>query len=365
MAHAVRRPDERSAHELLLARLADRGAACSWIVWDRGMVDLDLRAWGPSREIEAINRWRLPQWLAKAGLAPLGRALRNGRVRWWWRRAGAPDAVVLLGPVRPEMAHYLPPGDAPVSAVLGWRPDEPEESRDLTLALADTVVATDEATAASLRTADPTTRVVTYDDLATPAPDGGPAAEPLVVGVAPDGGPAAEPLVVGVGPGDWRGAPDLFLRAAAPVRDQCGRPVRFAWLGVDPADGRSFPYRFDAEHLGLAGLLTWSVLPAEGVEALRNATVVVLVPRTEFPLPVHPVLQQVGSTRLLQALGTPVLGFDTPAFTALAGDAGAAVAYPDVVALADAVATTLEQPSPNRLDALLDRITDTLVGNTR
>ena len=107
LVHAVRGNEDREVARLLLGRLAERGVRISALVWDRGMITpgLDLDGFGPVREIEAINRWRAPQWLAKGGLTPLARFLRQTRVRSWWRRLGRPDSVVLLGPLREEMVH--------------------------------------------------------------------------------------------------------------------------------------------------------------------------------------------------------------------------------------------------------------------
>ena len=91
--------------------------AMTFIVWDRGkVIAFDLERFGPVREVEEINRWVLPQRLAKLGLRPVARWLRNRRVRGWWDEAGPPDLVLCLGPIRSELVNYRPDDDAPVAA---------------------------------------------------------------------------------------------------------------------------------------------------------------------------------------------------------------------------------------------------------
>jgi hypothetical protein len=339
LVHAVRTPEEREVHALLLGRLRARGAAITTIAWDRGMAFLDLEAFGPVHEIEEINRWPLPQHLGRWGLRPVARLLRQRRVRSWWGREGPPDAVLVLGRLRDEMRHYLPPGSGPVTAVLGWRPPEGAESTAATLALADDVVAADADVAAEVHAAGtPVRTIAEVVEALTPSP-----ADP------PD-----ELLVCGVGPGDWRGAADLFLRMAAGLPDEVdGRPVRFAWLGLDPADGRSYPYLHDADHLGLADRIDWWHRPVEALAALGAASVVVVTGRTPFAPPVHPFVDAAGLPNLLRAQGTPVVGFATPAVEGL--DA-TPVEYPDVTALGEAVLSRLADARTGDLDAVVDTV---------
>ncbi len=353
LVHAVREPDEREVAHLLLHRLQEEGHRVGSIVWDRGMVEpgLDLASFGPVHEIEAINRWRTPQWLAKAGLAPVARLLRQTRVRSWWRRLGRPDRVLLLGPLREEMVHYLPPGRRPVGLLLGARPLESAESSSATVAVADVVLAPSPDLAAPWRHDGVTVR--TFADVLADAGPGG--SRP----VAPDRSSA--PLVVGIGPGTWRGAPDLFVRVAAALsRRPQGDAIRLAWIGLDPEDDRSFPYRFDATRLALDDRLTWTEVPSEAIDLLRSADVVVLTSRSEFVLPVHPWVASLDPAAFLTALGTPLVAFATPAAAALAGPSAVTVPYPDTEALAEAVVGAIARSTPSRLPRLLDDLLSAL-----
>jgi len=347
LVHAVRESDEREVAHLLLHRLQEEGHRISSLVWDRGMIErgLDLASFGTVREIEAINRWRTPQWLAKARLAPVARLLRQTRVRSWWRRLGRPDHVLLLGPLREEMVHYLPPGRRPVGLLLGARPLEPAESPTATVAVADVVLAPSPDVAAPWRLDGVTVR--TFADVLREVDSERPSASSPAA--------ASAPLVVGIGPGDWRGAPDLFVRTAAELGRRPGREgVRFAWVGLDPEDDRSFPYRFDATRLALDDRLTWTEVPSEAIDLLRSADVVVLTSRSEFVLPVHPWVERLDPAAFLSALGSPVVAFATPAAEALAGPSAVTVPYPDTEALADAVEDAIARTTPSRLPRLLD-----------
>jgi glycosyltransferase involved in cell wall biosynthesis len=254
------------------------------------------------------------------------------------------------------MRHYLPPGERPVSAVLGFRALEPAEDLTATLELADVVVAADPSTAAACREGRAEAQLLTFADLL--ATDGGPTGAE---------GAAAEPFVVGVGPGDWRGAPDLFVRAADHLRHRPGRSsARFGWIGLDPDDDRSFPYRFDATRLDLDGAITWTDRPAAAVDLLRRADVLVLTARSAFPLPIHPWVTTLEPARFLGAIGTPVVGFATPAVVDLAGTAVATVPYVDTEALAAAIDAAIDRSVPSRVPQLLDEVLATLaVGGRR
>jgi glycosyltransferase involved in cell wall biosynthesis len=239
------------------------------------------------------------------------------------------------------MRHYVPPGAGPVTAVLGWRGPEGAESLAATLELADHVLAADDTTAREVHDADPAVDVHTLAE--------------LVSAVAPSPAPAGdEVLVCGVGPGDWRGAPDLWLRVAAALPETVGeRPIRFAWLGLDPTDGRSYPYLYDAEHLGLVGRVDWCHAPAEAIDALGRCSAVVVTGRASFEFPVHAFVDAVGADAYLRALGVPIVGFDTGA---LDGLGGSAVPYPDVAALADRVLERLADAQCPDADRLVDAV---------
>jgi hypothetical protein len=338
LVHAVRTPEERAVHLALLQRLRRRGARLSVIAWDRGLVAMDLDELGPVHEIEDINRWRLPQALARVGLRVVARQLRQQRVRSWWRRDGLPDAVLVLGPVRPEMAHYLPDGSGPVGLIVGWRAAEGAEDLAATLALVDHVLASGERRA---EVAGAEARVRTVDE--------------VVAAHTPAGGGDVPDAVVGLGPDDWRGAPDLFLRAVARLDPA---PGELAWGGVDPEDGRSFPYRFDADQLGVDGI-GWLPDPVDVLDVVARAAVVVVTGRA--PIPLHPLVDDAGPAAFFAAAGLPVVGFDTPAMAAVSGPGTATVGYPDVAALTDAVARRLAEAAPADVDGVLDDLLDALL----
>jgi len=347
VVHAVREDTGRAWSRLVVDRLAERGVAMSFLVWDRGMVAPGaIRPEdGPLREIEAINRWRLPQWLARGGGRRPARLLRNARLRWWWRRLGRPDAVLVLDPLRPEMRHYLPVG-VPVGLLLTGRPLEPAEDPVRSVGLADRVVGTEPAPGAPDQSG--LDAAALLDDAA------------LEVGASPGPGPE-EPLVVGLGPADWRAAPDLFVRVAATARARSQGPIRFAWVGMDPDDGRTFPYRHDRDRLGLGGRLSMTDLPEPALSLLRRAAAVVVTARAPHPVVTHPWCDLVAPDRLLDALGVPVVAFATPGADGLTPAGAIRVPYPDVPALADALVDSLDGGGPNRLSGRLDRLLDALI----
>ena len=354
LVHAVRTPEEAGVHLLLLRRLRARGVAVTTIAWDRGMAFLDLEGLGPVHEIESINRWRTPQVLARAGLRPAARLLRQRRVRRWWQQAGAPDAVLVLGPVRAEVAHYVPPGDRPVTALLAGRPLEDAESLAVTAALAPRALATTGTVADEARAAVPGWPVRTWTE--------------VVDGSTPD--PATRsatdrPLVVGLGPADWRGGADVFVRTAAALAARPGQgATAFAWVGLDPDDGRSFPHLFDVDHLGLADRFRWVHGHDDAEATLRAADAVLVTSRDAPPVGlVHPALDVLGA-RLLAGGGAPVVAFDTPAALALAGAGATGVTYPDVRAAAAALEAALAAGATAGLDDLLDRLLDHALGGT-
>jgi hypothetical protein len=351
LVHAVRTPAEQEVHTLLLGRLHDRGADITTIAWDRGLAFIDLTPFGPVHEIEDINRWRTPQRLARVGLRPVARHLRHRRVRAWWGGEGPPDAVVILGRVREEMRHYVPPGAGPATAVLGWREAEGAESLASTIALADRVLVADAATAQQLHGLDVPATVVSFGDLVASVP-------------APTPGSGRGPFtVVGLGPGDWRGAPELFLRVAAALPDTVAdRPVHFSWLGLDATDGRSFPYLYDTEHLGLQDRIEWCATPADGLRALGRADVVLVTGRAAFPLPVHPFVEAAGAVTFLRAIGTGVAGFETPALDPLAALEPERVRYPDVAELARVTHDLLAATVSPDLDPVVDAVVDLVLG---
>lgn len=339
LVHAVRTDAERLTYRLVLDALHRRGHPITTIAWDTGLViGLDLERYGPVRAIEDLNRWRLPERLVHLGATPVARMLRQGRVRYWWRQARCSKAVVVLGPIREEMRHYAPPG-LPVNALVVPREPEPAESVAATAALADAVFWVGEGGPAGTTPVAEVLRQATDRDAAAD--------------------PTSGPVIVGLGPADWRAAPDLFLRVLA----DADQPVTAVWIGADPEDGRLFPYRFDAEHLGVGDAVTWEPDIVDGVAVLASARVVLVTSREPHELPVGPVLGLLPAGELLAVLRVPVVAFDGAAADALRLDPSRRAVYPDTRALAERLVTALRQPSVNRTDLLVGSLCDRLLAS--
>jgi glycosyltransferase involved in cell wall biosynthesis len=143
-------------------------------------------------------------------------------------------------------------------------------------------------------------------------------------------------LVVACGSTDWRKAPDLFVRAAWELRRR--RPdlgVTWAWVGNSRNAYEDHLIEFDLDRLDLRGQVHFVGVRADPVPWFVAADVFVL-PSREDPFPL--VCLEAG------AVGTPLVCFDNGGMPELVEPAGAGtvVAYPDVVALADAVADLLD-----------------------
>ncbi len=106
----------------------ERGWKISLLVWDRSDLPRGSAKGRRVREIESINRWRLPQTLERWGQRAAMRKLRHAVVRWWWFRWRGLDAVLLVGPLRPEVSHYLPRGGHTTAALLDSEADRPPTS---------------------------------------------------------------------------------------------------------------------------------------------------------------------------------------------------------------------------------------------
>ena len=374
MVHAVREDAEKRAYELLLDRLRADGHTLSVIAWDRGKSVLDLDRLGPVGDIEDVNRWRVPIWLAASGLRPVARRLRHACMRWWWARAHHPTTVVVLGLIRPEMRHYLPT-DAHVGVVVGMRPPEAPESMAETLQVADTVLALDHETADHCRAVDPTVDVRVFEDLwrrlhwslhlRLP-----PADSPAQAGIRDD-----TAFVLGLGPIDWDGGTDQFVAVAGRVqRIAPERRVEFGWVGGHPGGPDLYPYRFDVDALGLTDRFHWLGERDDYHEFVRRADVVVLAGRRAFPTPYDPTVGWfVDEDRrvalpftplpftplagpfaaLLDVLEVPVVRFDLKASEEMTLGRGTAVPYPDTAALAAAVAAALTCPRPTTVGQAL------------
>lgn len=326
--------------------LAGRGWRPRLLVWDAADVGERLRRLAPLREVEQINRWRLPQRLGSWGWRGAMRRLRNLRVRWWWARSGRPTATWACGPLRPEMVHYLPPGTRPVvgdlgalvpaaavaGAVHGPSPDvvrglpgvvlEPEAGGPLGEADVVAVPGHPRRDAARARLG----------------------LDPDVVVVGAWGPSALAPLV---------GA-DAFLRTIWSLRERrADLAVRALWFGGDERSRAWFPVVHQVAHLGLDGVVR---LHPEHDLADDLALVLDVL-----------VLSHAGRARSwpadhVRAAAVPVVRFDQAEVAPGEGEGDRTVAFPDVAALADGVGRAIDGRSAHqvavrrRLEALEARL---------
>ena len=193
----------------------ERGWSVALLVWDRS--DLPPASMGRRRvrEIESINRWRLPQLLERLGSRTAMRKLRHAAVRWWWMRWRRLDAALLVGPLRPEVVHYLPPGDYPMAALLDDEALEPSTGprAEVTRRLAHEIVTPPR----SPRDARVTTGVWSQHRRRVGLRPGS-----IVIGGL---GPAADDPVAGI---------DRFLRAFWALRDcSPGVDLQALWVGFE------------------------------------------------------------------------------------------------------------------------------------
>lgn len=208
---------------LVQAHQAAGGFPVSIITWDGGP-RVGLLDGARRREVDAINKWWLPKTLVRfPPTRPVGRAMRQARVRWWWRRAGSDPVVVIVGRCRPELEHYLPPAS--------------------------------------------TVERVVDDEVGT---RGTSVWRPLVrsrAGVRP-----GERLVTAWGPPTWAAGIDQFIQLAWWSRRRDAGVARFVWC--HPRDHPPGPkVRHDIEALGVDDLVTFVAadgappLAARGAEA--------------------------------------------------------------------------------------------------
>ena len=146
-------------------------------------------------------------------------------------------------------------------------------------------------------------------------------------------------LVVSCGSTDWRKAPDLFLRMAWEQRRR--RPdldVTYVWVGNPRNGDEELGISWEVDRLGLGDHVRFVGVRTEPLPWFRAADVFVL-PSREDPFPL--VCLEAAAT------ATPVVCFDAGGMPEMVGpnDAGAVIAYPDVVAMADAVCGLLDDPA--------------------
>lgn len=288
----------------LLSWLDGQGWSARLMVWDRA--DLGSRLGRrPTTEIEAINRWRLPQRLERVGWRGAMRRLRHLRVRWWWLRQRAVRTVLLWGPVRPEVRHYLPPRRPVVAVELDPAP---------------VVRGTDGPSAACAEELADRRVVLRRRGPAACTPG-----SPLLVG---SWGPSAVRPLVGA---------EVLLRLVWTLRQR--RPdldVRARWAGGDARSPAWFPTTWERGRLGLEAVVALVPERAVGSALADDTAVVALVgpePTRQWP------------TDRVHLAGVPIVGF-TP--VAAPGELPAVLelrrtAWPDVRALADEVAAELDE----------------------
>jgi len=148
--------------------------------------------------------------------------------------------------------------------------------------------------------------------------------------------PAATPLVGACGAREWRKAPDLFTHLAWYVAGHGLHPEpHFLWVGGSVPTVDHWDQDFDVEALGLADRIHFVDHQPDSQRWIGACDVFALTSREDlFPL----VCLEAG----LHAV--PVVCFDNGGIPelVLAADGGRVVPYPDLAAMADAVATLLE-----------------------
>jgi glycosyltransferase involved in cell wall biosynthesis len=157
--------------------------------------------------------------------------------------------------------------------------------------------------------------------------------------------PASAVAFVGAaGTIDWRKGADLFVPLALGVErhragpGSGGPPAHYLWLGGDARSAPAARMRLDAERAGLGGRVHVLGSRPGGVDYIDLFDVFALTSR-EDPYPL--VMLEAGSR------GLPVVAFDgsggAPEF--IEDDAGFAVPYLDLDAMASAVARLLDDPA--------------------
>lgn len=130
---------------------------------------------------------------------------------------------------------------------------------------------------------------------------------------------------------NWRKAPDLFVETAArAIRARPDLPLHFAWLGLDPTTPEARAMGRDGRRAGIADRLHL-VAASDRPEAWMRAFDLFVLSAREDAYPL--------ACLEAAAAGRPIVCFDAggmPEF--VADDAGVVVDFPDVGAMAQAVA---------------------------
>jgi len=286
------------------------------LLWDATGAPSSVRRARPLREVEAINRWRLPIWLGHRGRLALMRRLRAARVRWWWLRWRRCREVLLVGPLRPEVRHYLPPLGVPVVADAGegGRDGGGEDDRPDEATLAGT-----RALAEAQIPGPPLTPHEVLTDPRHPRRRAARCGFDLPSDATVLGGWSTDP-------DDPMDGAERFLRVVHRLRDlRPAADVRGLWFGVAGHQTRAHEVAHEITLLGLEGRA--QVVAARHLQddllALLDGVVLV----QPAGAPGWPADQLVDA-------GIPIAAF------------GDDVPFPDVAALAEAAAVAVDQQDP-------------------
>jgi glycosyltransferase involved in cell wall biosynthesis len=296
------------------------------------------RRWGPDVVVGAVLLRAHQEQAARAAAVQAARArLVGATADLVVVNALAPVNLVSLRALRPTVPVVSHVHELSVILEHGLAPD------DLALALrtTDHFVVVSDAVARYLhdRHRVATDRMTMVHEFIEPPP---PADElaPAAAAVRAELGLAADaPLVVGCGSTDWRKAPDLFVRLAWEQRRlRPDLPITFAWVGNTSNAYGDHLVQWEVERLGLQDVVRFVGVRADPRPWFAAADVFVL-PSREDPFPLVCIEAA--------ACGTPIVCFDNGGIPELVEPAGAGevAPYPDVTAMAGAVARLLDDPA--------------------
>jgi hypothetical protein len=129
----------------LAAALADQpNVELTTLLWFGGPLVPEFATFGPSIDASTVNRWGPARTLARAGLTPVARGLKNRRLRDLLAPLRPLPPVVLGGPGAVGAVGWLP-GPAPHTTCIVREPVGADDAWRRAVAEADLVVATDPA----------------------------------------------------------------------------------------------------------------------------------------------------------------------------------------------------------------------------
>ncbi len=273
----------------------------------------------------------------RRGSRPLTRvrnAVRSARIG-----SVDPDSLVYINTSWSVRAlRYLPRHRGPVVAhvhelEVGLDYDLPPEDRAVLFGRPTHWIAASGAVARNLteRWGVPADEILVHHEMIdTSAPERVPDSEVTALraelGLGPDHVLAGTAAVL-----NWRKAPDLFVEVAArAIREHPELPLHFAWVGLDPDSPQARDVRRDAVRAGV-GDRVHLVAASDRPEAWMRAFDLFVLSAREDAYPL--------ACLEAAAAGRPIVCFDAggmPEF--VAGGAGVVVDFPDVGAMARAVA---------------------------